>query len=142
MSKKNSFNQMLSVQQMISNKIMMVDAKNYHVAMLEELWNMYYDDARKNLCQNIMNYCKVENSFNQITFDKDVLLISIKESNDETTPFAYYKNGEIELIKESGIIRNTNKKLAQASVILLKRILLTGAFIVAIIGIILYFIFK
>ena len=78
---------------------MLVDAKGFQVAMLAELWNLYHDEGKYHLCQNILNYCKVKNSFDQ-TEPKEapVLLVSIKDSKDNVAPYAYFKDGKIELI--------------------------------------------
>lgn len=99
--KKQSIKRMQSVRTLIAEKMMMVDAPNYHAAMLAELWNLYYDEGKVHLCQNIMNYCKVENAFNQIKEEKNVLLISIKDSSDNVKPYAYFKNNEIESISNN-----------------------------------------
>lgn len=80
---------------------MLVSAKNFQVAMLAELWNLYTDDKKKYLCRNILTYCKVNNAFNQLPEKENpILVISIKDSNDNVEPFAYFKNDEIELIKK------------------------------------------
>lgn len=89
-----------AVDTLIANKMMLVKPKDYHAAMLAELWNIY-DDAKKiDLCQNLMLYCKTKNALDNIdTAGDHVLLISIKDSSDHVAPFAYFRNGSIDLIK-------------------------------------------
>lgn len=97
---KKNVARMQSVEKLIASNMMMVDASKFHVAMLGELWNMYFDEGKLHLCRNTMNYCKVKNAFDQLPAKADpVLLISIKDSSDNVEPYAYFKNGVIELIK-------------------------------------------
>lgn len=60
MNNQKSIERMLSVDKLINDKMMLVDAKTYHVSMLGELWNMYFDEGKVHLCQNILNYCKIK----------------------------------------------------------------------------------
>jgi hypothetical protein len=139
---KNDVARMQSVEKLIAENMMMVDARNFQVAMLAELWNLYFDEGKKKLCQNILTYCNVKNSFDGIVeltvsdygefvlqdvinsvsglgkyiikngpyteddkwyldviLDNSVLLVSIKDSKNNVEPYAYFKNGVIELIK-------------------------------------------
>lgn len=90
---------MQSVEKLIAEKYMLLDAANFQVAMLVELWNLYFDEGKHHLCQNIMTYCKTKNAFDQLVPKVDpTLLISIKDSTGNVAPYAYFKNGVIELI--------------------------------------------
>lgn len=142
-SLKKDVSRMQSVEKLIADKMMLVDSKTFQVAMLAELWNMYFDEGKKKLCQNILTYCNVKNSFDGVTeltvtvesefdtlnviesvkglgkyvikgnpylkddvwnidmiLDNSMLLVSIKDSKNNVEPYAYFKNGVIELIKK------------------------------------------
>lgn len=87
---------LISVETLIKQKMMFVNAEKYYVGILAELWNLYSDEAKANLCQNILTYCKVKNAFDQVKVRKEpVLLIAIKDSSDNVAPFAYFKDGKI-----------------------------------------------
>lgn len=140
--KKNYFvKKAQSVRQLIKNDMMRVDAKNYHVSMLAELWNIYSDFEKVNLCQNIVNYCKVENSFKQLKIDKDVLLISIIDSNDVSAPYAYFKNGNIELIPDSNLLREVPGRVAEANKKFLKRFLLGILLLCCVVFVVIFILF-
>lgn len=98
---------MLHVEQLISTKMMMVDAENYHVAMMSELWNLYMDEGRENLCRNIKNYCDVKNAYEQKEVKNDaVLLVSIKDKSDNVAPAYYFDGNRILHIDNAEIMRD------------------------------------
>lgn len=112
MSKNNSIERMQSVEQLIANKMMMVDAKNYQVAMLAELWNLYFDEGKIHLCQNIKNYCNIKNSYDKLPPNRNpTVLVSIKDAQGEVAPYAYYSEGKIQLIENAEAIRTFPKKM-------------------------------
>ncbi len=86
----------ISIETLIEQKMMLVDAEKYYVGILAELWNLYSDDAKVNLCKNILTYCNIKNAFDQIkTSNEPVLLIALKDSSDNVAPFGYFKEGKI-----------------------------------------------
>lgn len=109
---KTNAKKMLEVEQLIANKMMMVDAENYQVAMLDELWNMYYDEGKIHLCRNILNYCCVKNAYDK-TGEKwnKTLLISIKDSENNVSPYAYFRNGRIDVIQNNELMRDPVKRI-------------------------------
>jgi len=109
---KTNAKKMLQVEQLINNKMMMVDAENYHVAMLAELWNTYYDEGKLHLCRNILNYCNVNNSFNKKPVKSDAtLLVSIKDKDNNVSPYAYFRNGRIDVIPNNELMRDPVKRI-------------------------------
>lgn len=110
-----------AIDDLIAEKIMLVDTKNYHVSMLGELWNSFNDEKKQSMCENILNYCIVQNSFS-VGVDSEkrryevaennmkgkTLLISIKDSKDNVAPYAYFKSGTIHLIEDSHVLRNSS----------------------------------
>lgn len=73
-----------------------VDTEKYHVAMLQELWDIYSDDKRLDFLHNIKFYCHIMNAYYAKPVDKEaVLLISIKDENDNVEPKWYYKAGTV-----------------------------------------------
>ena len=134
---KNAIEKMQSVKQLINNKMMLVDASNFHVSMLAELWNIYNDDARMHLCRNIRNYCNVQNAMEMKSAKSDaVLLISIKDSAGDVAPYAYFKNDTIELITGTEAIRTYPTKVAKFVWKLLFKIAIA---IIIVVGAIVYF---
>ncbi len=98
---QHGINKISAVETLIANKMMLVHPEKYHVAMLAELWNLYSDEKKHDLCQNILFYCKVKNNLSGgLNNGNPVLLVSIKDSQNNVSPFAYYKNEKIELIKK------------------------------------------
>ena len=127
-----------SIRKLIEEKMMIVDTEHFHVSMLGELWNSYGDDKKLNLCENIINFCKLENIRLQLpNKDKPVLLVSIKDTDNHVAPYAYYRNGAIELVKDADYIRT-----GSSSPKLLWKLLLRVLIVVALIGVILYLILK
>lgn len=60
----------------IRSKYLVVDAKNYHVSILEELWNMYKGQKKRNFLNNIRFYCSIKNAFNRdkVSLKRGVLI--------------------------------------------------------------------
>lgn len=138
-SKTQNIKRMLSVEQLIANKMMLVDAEHYHVSMLGELWNLYYDEGKQHLCRNILNYCKVKNSFDAKTPpDKDVLLVSIKDSADNVAPYAYFRNGVIELIPNQDLVRKPYERVHKPFFKMIRKYILITLLIIAIISVLLW----
>lgn len=136
MSIEASISRIKSVEQLIADKMMIVDTKNYHVSMLAELWNIYIDPEKVNFCRNIKNYCDVKNSYDQLPPNRNqTLLVSIKDAQGEVAPYAYFRGGKIELIKNAEAIRNYPKIMTRY---VFKLILKIALFIVAIIAIVIY----
>ena len=137
-AQKKSIQRMQSVEKLIQDKMMLVDTAKFQVAMLAELWNLYFDEGKKHLCQNIMNYCKIKNAYDQLPENANpVLLISIKDSANEVTPYAYFKNGEIELIENTEVIRNFDKENMKR---FRKMVFRIGLIVVFFVAVLLYFI--
>lgn len=125
-----------SIRKLIEEKMMIVDTEHFHVSMLGELWNSYGDDKKLNLCENILNFCKLENIRLKLpNKDKPVLLVSIKDTDNRVAPYAYYRNGIIELVKDSDIVR---KGFSSAK--LFWKLLLKVLIGITLLGVILYFI--
>ncbi len=136
MSIQASISRVKSVEQLIAEKMLMIDTKNYQVAMLAELWNLYFDEGKLHLCRNIKNYCDVKNSYDQLPPNRNsTLLVSIKDAQGEVAPYAYFRGGKIELIKNAEAIRNYPKIMTRYVFKLILKIVL---FIVAIIALIIY----
>lgn len=135
MSIQASISRIKSVEQLIAEKMLMIDAKNYQVAMLSELWNIYTDPEKVNFCRNIKNYCDVKNSYDQLPPNcNPTLLVSIKDAQGEVAPYAYFRGGKIELIKNAEAIRNYPKIMTRyVFKLFLKIVLLVAAIIVMII---------
>jgi hypothetical protein len=132
MSIQTSIDRIKSVEQLIAEKMLMIDAKNYQVAMLAELWNFYSDEEKLHLCRNIKNYCDVKNALNLINDNpKHVLLVSIKDAQGEVAPYAYFRGGKIELIKNAEAIRNYPKIMTRYVFKLILKIVLFIAGIIA-----------
>lgn len=111
MSNQKSIERMQSVDKLIADKMMLVDTEHFHVSMLAELWNLYYDEGKKHLCRNILNYCRIKRAYDQMPVAQSpVLLISIKDAQGESAPYAYFRNGEIDIIKNTEVIRNFEKR--------------------------------
>lgn len=86
------------INKFIEAKYMMVDTNNYHVTMLDELWEMYKGQMLNNFLDNIKLYCSIMNAYSDNGYaDPDsVLLISIKDFADGSVePKYYYKSGTI-----------------------------------------------
>ena len=85
------------INKFIAAKYLIVDASNYHVTMLEEMWDLYKGKMLINFLDNIKMYCSIMNAYNDVAVDvESVLLISIKNSLDDTVePKYYYKSGTI-----------------------------------------------
>lgn len=97
---ENSVARMQSISALIKENALKIDTVKHHVVMLSELWNLYFDEGKIHLCQNVLNYCKVKNAFDGKKGDVDpVLLVSLMDSDQNCFPYAYFKNGAIELIK-------------------------------------------
>ena len=123
MSKNNSIERMQSVEQLIANKMMIVDAKNYQVSMLAELWNLYFDEGKFHLCQNIKNYCDIKNSFDQLPPNRNpTVLVSIKDAQGEVAPYAYFSGGNIQLVENAEYIREYPRKMIRFTWKLMLRI--------------------
>jgi hypothetical protein len=132
---------MLEVEKLIDNKMMMVDAENYHVSILEELWNMYYDEGKTHLCRNIRNYCAVKNSYNQKA-DKfnHTLLISIKDKDNNVAPFAYFKDDRVQLIDNSQIMRDPVKRIYWPfAKRMIKVVAVVGLVVASVVAVVYYF---
>jgi hypothetical protein len=133
MSIQASISRIKSVEQLIAEKMLMIDAKNYHVAMLAELWNIYTDPEKVNFCRNIKNYCDVKNSYDQLPPNRNpTLLVSIKDAQGEVAPYAYLRGSKIELIKNAEAIRNYPKIMTRYVFKLILKIVLLVAAIIAI----------
>lgn len=101
----DSVARMQSVSKLIKKNYLKIDAPKLHVVMLAELWNLYYDEGKIHLCQNILNYAAIENALKKVPEAKEpVLLVSLMDSKNECFPYAYFKNGEIELINKKNQI--------------------------------------
>lgn len=132
MSIQASISRVKSVEQLIAEKMLMIDTKNYQVAMLAELWNIYTDPEKVNFCRNIKNYCDVKNSYDQLPPNRNpTLLVSIKDAQGEVAPYAYFRGGKIELIKNAEAIRNYPKIMTRYVFKLLLKIVLLVAAIIA-----------
>ena len=132
MSIQASISRVKSVEQLIAEKMLMIDTKNYQVAMLAELWNLYFDEGKLHLCRNIKNYCDVKNSYDQLSLNRNpTLLVSIKDAQGEVAPYAYFRGGKIELIKNAEAIRNYPKIMTRYVFKLLLKIVLLVAAIIA-----------
>lgn len=132
---------MLEVEQLIANKMMVVDAEHYHVAMLAELWNMYYDEGKIHLCRNIRNYCAVKNSYDQKA-DKfnHTLLISIKDKDNNVAPFAYFKDDRIQLIDNNQIMLDPVKHIYWPfAKRMLKAVAVVGLVVASVVGMVYLF---
>lgn len=101
----DSVARMQSVHMLIKKNFLKIDAAKLHVVMLAELWNLYHDDGKIHLCQNILNYAKIENALHQVPETiEPVLLVSLMDSKNNCFPYAYFKNGEIEMINKKNQI--------------------------------------
>ena len=100
---RRSVRRMNAVQLLIDKQILVPDSKNYHVAMLPELWHSYKTDKQlKNMLQNIKNYCDIENAANQLPVKPDqYLLVSFFGDNKKGVPYAYYRKMKISIIAEN-----------------------------------------
>lgn len=91
-----------NIQLLIKNKYMIVDVMKYHVAMLDNLYNIFGNTELINFCNRIKIYCDLQNGWSLITpitdeqapsHTRDIgnrLLISLKYENNEVKPFAYF----------------------------------------------------
>ncbi|MDU1893059.1 MAG: hypothetical protein E6767_20475 [Dysgonomonas sp.] len=53
-----------AVERLIESKAMLVDTKNYHVAMLDNLWSLYPEGEKQiNFCNSLKYYCDIQNAF-------------------------------------------------------------------------------
>lgn len=97
---ENSVARMQSISALIKENALKIDTVKHHVVMLSELWNLYFDEGKVHLCQNVLNYCKIKNAFDSKKNSVDpVLLVSLMDSDQNCFPYAYFKNGVIEFIK-------------------------------------------
>ena len=100
MGNQYAVNKFSSIEKLVKNKMLLIKAEDYHVTMLSELWNLYNDEKKHHLCQNILFYCQVTNNFAGVPKKENpVLLISIKNGANDVTPFAYFKDAKIDLIE-------------------------------------------
>lgn len=85
------------IDKFIKAGIMTIDTENYHVSMLDSLWDIYTGKKQINFLDNIKLYCSIMNAYNEKPFDvENVILISIKNSvNESVEPKYYYKSGTI-----------------------------------------------
>lgn len=125
-----------SIRKLIEEKMMIVDTEHFHVSMLGELWNSFNDENKRNMCENITNYCKLENIRKQLpNKDKPVLLVSIKDTDNHVAPYAYYKDGAIEIVKDSDFVRTGSSPQK-----LLWKLFLKVLIGISVLGVILYLI--
>ncbi len=80
-----------AVEELITQKFMVVDQVNYQVAMLDNLWSMYDEQKQIHLCENLVFYCNIQNAYkgDEVKKDKN-LLISLKYEDNSVEPFAYF----------------------------------------------------
>ena len=98
---KEAISKFNAIDTLISQKNLVIDTENYHVAMLDNLWSMYEDDRLINFCKNLKFYCDMQNAYKgHKVVKKKNLLISLKYENDDVKPFCYFDG--------KGIIEYTN----------------------------------
>lgn len=79
----------------ITGKKMLIDTSEYHVAMLDNLYELHLEDTKTEgdlmieFCNKLKTYCDYHNGFDEHHM-KDKLLIYLKYENNEVKPFAYF----------------------------------------------------
>jgi len=99
---QRSISKISAVEQLIESKYLLIDTKNYQVAMLDNLWSLYPEGEKQiNFCQSLKYYCDIQNAYHGNKVDKRAkLLISLKYEDDDVTPYAYFDGKNVTLYNE------------------------------------------
>ncbi|MBK5720143.1 hypothetical protein JGH11_04580 [Dysgonomonas sp. Marseille-P4677] len=91
-----------AVEKLIESKFMLIDTKNYQVAMLDNLWALYPEGEKQiNFCESLKYYCDIQNAYKGYKVNKKAkLLISLKYENNDVLPYAYFDGKNITLYRE------------------------------------------
>ncbi|MDL2262961.1 hypothetical protein LJC11_05630, partial [Bacteroidales bacterium OttesenSCG-928-I21] len=79
-----SIRRIRTIENLVETKAMLFNTGNYHVAMLDNLWNMYKDKSLIDFCENLIFYCDFKNALDGKKVDnkkKKTLLVSLKFEN-------------------------------------------------------------
>lgn len=100
---KKALSKFSAVESLIEKKFMIVNHKNYHVAMLEELWNVYTGEKLLNFCDSLIFYCNMKNAFESIDVPEVPILtvsltVYIKYGEDKVKTYCTYKNRKISFV--------------------------------------------
>lgn len=81
---------------------LMIDTESYHVAMLDNFWSLYATKERQvNLLNNLKFYCDIMNAYHNKPVVKEVvMIISLKDENNNVEPSFYFKDDSIILIEK------------------------------------------
>ena len=76
---------------------LMIDTESYFVAMLDNFWSLYATRERQvNLLNNLKFYCNIMNAYHNKPVDmKAVLLVSLKDEQNNVEPAFYFKDDSI-----------------------------------------------
>lgn len=88
-----------AVEKLIESNFMLIDTKNYQVAMLDNLWTLYPEGKKQiNFCSSLKYYCDIQNAYHGHKVNKRAkLLISLKYENDDVLPYAYFDGKKVAL---------------------------------------------
>lgn len=86
-----------AVEKLIESKYMLIDTKNYQVAMLDNLWALYPEGEEQiNFCKSLIYYCNIQNAYNGQKVNKRAkLLVSLKYENEDVLPHAYFDGKKV-----------------------------------------------
>jgi len=88
-----------AINKLINENLLSIEPVKFQAIMSAAIWNVYKADEYKNVCQNILDFCHMKNSYEGIETAADpILIIMLKDEKQKVVYCVKFHGEKVEIL--------------------------------------------
>lgn len=88
-----------AISKLINENLLSIETVKFQAVMSAALWNVYKADEYKNVCQNMLDFCHMKNSYEGIETAADpTLIIMLKDEQQKVVYCVKFHDDNVEIL--------------------------------------------